>query len=86
MATLEDVIERIEKQYASLDNPPVTGFGEILCHEIHENGLTFCWLAEKWGISLTMLGLLISEHCQALEKLAVVNHKYPSNPCPWCNQ
>lgn len=60
------------------ENPTGCGgsFGEILCYEIHENGLTFKCLAEKWGISLPSLGELIWDHCKRLEDLPVVNHKY----------
>ena len=48
--------ESIEAQY--VDHPTGCGgsFGEILCWEIHTNGLTFIWLAKKWGMSLTVLG------------------------------
>jgi len=67
---------RIEEQYKN--NPTGCGgsFGELLCHEIHTNGLTFNWLAEKWGISLPTLGELIWDHCKRLEELPVVNHMY----------
>lgn len=44
-------------------------FGELLCWEIHENGKTFIWLAERWGISVTLLGLLIADHCVRLEHI-----------------
>lgn len=47
-------------------------FGEILCWEIHENGMTFCCLADKWGVSLPTLGELIWDHCKRLEELPVV--------------
>ena len=65
----------IEEQYE--DNPTGCGgsFGELLCHEIHTNGLTFNWLAEKWGISLPTLGELIWDHCKRLEA-PFVNHEY----------
>lgn len=48
----------IEEQYQ--DHPTNCGgsFGELLCYEIHVAGLTFSWLAEKWGISLPTLELL----------------------------
>ena len=48
---LELLRRRIEEAY--LDHPTGCGgsFGEILCHEIHDRGLTFIWLAEKWGLS-----------------------------------
>ncbi len=58
----------IEEQYC--DQPTRCGgsFGEILCWEIHENGMTFIWLAKKWGISLPTLGELIWDHCKRLER------------------
>ena len=55
------VRQLIEDQY------PMS-FGEALCHEIHTNGTTFLWLAEKWGISVTALGELIYDHCKRLEQ------------------
>lgn len=66
----------IEQQYES--NPTGCGdsFGEILCWEIHTNGMTFVWLAEKWGLSLAMLGELIWDHCKRLESEPTVNHDY----------
>ena len=71
---LERLRRLIEKQYA--EHPTGTGgsFGEILCHEIHENRMTFCWLAEKWGLSLPTLGELIWDHCKRLEAEPVVRH------------
>ena len=64
----------IELQYQ--DHPTGCGgsFGEILCWEIHENGQTFNWLACKWGISVTTLGDLISDHCRKLEDEPSVKH------------
>lgn len=73
---VESHIERyrrlIEEQY--LANPTGGGgsFGEILCHEIHTKGLTFIWLAQKWGISLPDLGELIWDHCKRLQEDPVV--------------
>jgi hypothetical protein len=66
----------IEEQYMS--NPTGCGgsFGELLCWEIHSNGLTFIWLAEKWGISLSLLGELIWDHCKRLNEAPKVNHDY----------
>ncbi len=66
----------IEEQY--VEHPTGCGgsFGELLCWEIHENGKTFIWLAEKWGISVTTLGELIYDHCKRLEAAPVVNHNY----------
>ena len=63
----------IEERYE--ENPTGCGnsFDEILCYElhhgsdgVHKDGLTFRWLAEKWGISLPFLGDLISDHCKGL--------------------
>ncbi len=73
-ALIEDIRLSIEKQY--LQQPTGCGgsFGEILCFEIHENGLTFMWLAEKWGISLPTLGELIHDHCKRLEPWPLVKH------------
>lgn len=64
---LELLRRQIEEAY--LDHPTGCGgsFGEILCHEIHTRGLTFVWLAEKWGLSLPTLGELIWDHCKRLE-------------------
>ncbi len=75
---LETLRRRVEEQYA--DHPTGCGgdFGEILCWEIHSNGLTFIWLAEKWGIPVSVLGELILDHCKRLEPLLEVNHDYPS--------
>lgn len=72
---LENLRRRVEEQYA--DHPTGCGgsFGELLCHEIH-GGLTFLWLAEKWGIPVTVLGDLIADHCRRLEPLLQVNHDY----------
>ena len=67
---LAGVRRRIEEQYDSMD------FDVILCREIHTNGLTFNWIAEKWGISVTLVGELIYDHCKRLEELPVVNHAY----------
>lgn len=66
--------EAIEEQYRG--HPGAGSFGEILCYEIHTGGLTFCWLAEKWGVSLPMLGELIWDHCKRLDELPRVNHGY----------
>ncbi len=64
----------IEEQYT--DNPTGCGgsFGEILCWEIHENGMTFIWLTQKWGISLPALGELIRDHCYRLQDDPQVQH------------
>jgi hypothetical protein len=74
MTHLEIIRREIEKQYQ--DHPTGCGdsFGELLCWEIHENGMTFVWLAEKWGLSLPTLGELIWDHCKRLEPGPVVKH------------
>jgi hypothetical protein len=79
---VETLRRLIVEQYA--EHPTGTGhsFGEILCHEIHENGLTFVWLAEKWGVSLATLGELIADHCRRLEKLPRVWHEMPPTERP----
>lgn len=73
---LSSLRRRVEEQYR--DHPTGCGgdFGEILCWEIHVNGLTFIWLAEKWGIPVSVLGQLIADHCNRLEPLLNVNHEY----------
>jgi hypothetical protein len=80
--------ERIEESYLVMlrrvieesyrDHPTGGGgsFGEILCCEIHENGMTFCWLAKKWGLSLPTLGELIWDHCKRLEEMPAVIHDW----------
>lgn len=73
---LERLRSEIQKQYTTHPTGTGASFDEILCHEIHENGLTFNWLAEKWNISLPTLGELIYDHCKGLEELPVVNHEY----------
>lgn len=73
---LDVLRETIERQYDSRPTGCGCSFGEILCWEIHSNGLTFCWLADKWGVSLATLGELIWDHCKRLEAMPVVNHDY----------
>ncbi len=79
MGNIEHLRYLIEKQYQ--DNPTSCGssFGELLCYEIHENGLTFEWLAKKWGVSLPILGELIYDHCKRLESEPLVDHKFTIN-------
>lgn len=79
----EPVIElcrrRVEEQYADipLGSSAVGGcFGSILCHELHSGGLHFSALAKKWGISTSLLGDLIADHCKRLEPLLTVNHTH----------
>ena len=67
---------RIEEQYEEHPTGCGGSFGEILCYEIHTGELTFNWLAEKWGISVTTLGELIYDHCKRMEELPVVNHSF----------
>ena len=73
---IERLRTSIENQYLSNPTGCGSGFDEILCWEIHTNGLTFNWLSEKWGISVTALGELIYDHCKKLEENPVVNHDY----------
>jgi len=69
----------IEEQYDACPTGCGSSFGELLCWEIHSNGLTFIQLAEKWGVSLPTLGELIADHCNRLEDLPRVNHAYPTS-------
>ena len=66
----------IEEQYKRQPTGCGSSFDELLCYEIHIGGLTFAWLAEKWGVSLPTLGELIWDHCKSLEADPVVNHDY----------
>lgn len=66
----------IEDQYQCRPTNCGDTFGELLCWEIHTNGMTFVWLAEKWGLSLATLGELIWDHCKRLETGPSVNHDY----------
>lgn len=77
-AYIEVLRAEIERQY--FEHPTECGgsFGELLCHELHTQGLTFTQLACKWGVSLPTLGALIAEHCERLEALPVVNHSFTS--------
>lgn len=67
--------ERVEKYYAKHPTGCGGSFGEILCYELHSQpnsgrsgtGLTFKELAKKWQVSVTLLGLLIADHCARLE-------------------
>lgn len=73
---VETLRRSIVEQYAAHPTGTGSSFGEILCHEIHENGLTFEWLARKWGLSLATLGELIADHCRRLEAMPVVDHEW----------
>ncbi len=64
----------IVEQYKQHPTGAGNSFNEILCYELHhgsdgehEGGLTFLWLADKWGISVSFLGELIHNHCIELE-------------------
>lgn len=76
----EPYIERlrrlVELQYEEQPTGCGRSFGEILCWEVHTNGMTFQWLAEKWGVSLPTLGELIWDHCKRLEDDPCVDHRY----------
>lgn len=77
---IEWIREQIVKQYRNHPTGSGGTFDELLCHELHHGhkkggGLTFCWLARKWGISLPTLGKLIADHCERLEG-PHVDHKY----------
>ncbi len=75
-SNIERLRRHIVKQYESQPTGCGNSFDELLCFEIHEGGLTFNWLAEKWGISVTTLGELIFDHCKRLEDNPYVNHNY----------
>ncbi|MBW8320470.1 MAG: hypothetical protein K0M49_15400 [Arenimonas sp.] len=66
----------IELQYRSNPTGCGTSFGEILCHELHTKSMSFTDISKKWGISCSMLGTLIWDHCQQLEPLPTVDHSY----------
>ena len=70
----------IEEQYEERPTGAGGSFGELLCYEIHEEGLTFKGLAEKWGVSLPTLGELIWDHCKRLERLPVISPKETELP------
>jgi len=63
---IEDARTKIENDYKENPTGCEGSFGEILCYEIHQNNLTFLWLAKKWGISVSDLGILIWDHCKKL--------------------
>lgn len=76
MTHLEDLRQDIEIQYDQQPTGCGSSFGEVLCYEIHSKGMTFVWLAEKWGVSLPTLGELIWDHCKRLEAAPKVNFHY----------
>ena len=67
---LEMLRRKIEEQYIAHDGNG--DFGVILCRELHTNELHFKALAEKWGINLATLGLLIADHCNRLQEFPVI--------------
>ena len=79
---IETLRREVEEQYRHirLGSGAVGGcFGSILCHELHSGGehgggLHFTALAAKWGIPVSILGELISDHCKRLEQPLRVNH------------
>ena len=73
---LPDLRNEIESQYLSSPTGCGGSFGEILCYELHQSGLTFTQLSLKWGISLPTLGELIWDHCKRLEPMPRVNHGF----------
>lgn len=77
----ESFIERcrrlIEEQYEAHPTGCGRSFDEILCYEIHERGMTFKWLAQKWGVSLPTLGEIIRDHCYQLQDDPTVRHNEP---------
>jgi hypothetical protein len=75
-AYVERLRRLIEEQYDRHPTGCGTSFGEILCWEIHSNGMTFVWLAKKWGVNLPTLGELIWDHCKKLEADPVVDHTF----------
>jgi hypothetical protein len=72
----------IEEAYDACPTGCGVSFGELLCHELHTQQLTFVQLAEKWGISLATLGELIWDHCKRMEPVPTVNHAYPGKARP----
>ena len=66
----------IVRQYDTHPTGCGGSFGELLCYEIHQGGLTFTQLAQKWGLSLSVLGELIWDHCKRLEDVPSVDHEY----------
>jgi len=65
--TLKRFHDMIEEDYSHHPTGCGNSFDEILCHEIHSNGLTFLWLAAKWNIPVSFLGEIIHDHCLELE-------------------
>ena len=70
----------IVEQYTNHPTGCGGSFGELLCWEIHENNMTFIWLADKWGLTPSTLGELIWDHCKRLEACPVVKHVIEPQP------
>ena len=66
---IEDFRNKIERDYQKHPTGCGGSFDEILCYEIHKNGLTFKWLAKKWDITVSFLGEIIVDHCKKLEEI-----------------
>lgn len=58
---------KVEEDYKKHPTGCGSSFGEILCYELHENGLTFKQLAKKWKMDVSFLGELIAYHCKKIE-------------------
>ena len=63
---LERIRRLIEEQYIECPTGCGASFEELLCYELHDGGLTFRALAQKWNIGLPTLGSLIADHCERL--------------------
>lgn len=83
---IESLRNTIVEQYKDSPTGCGSSFGEILCYEQHSGkggnadfdagGLTYLWLAKKWGIPVSLLGSLIKDHCDRLEEMPIVDHSY----------
>jgi len=74
-ARIERLRGLIEEAYQDYPTGCGESFEELLCFELHVGNLTFVQLAEKWGISLPTLGMLIADHCNRMEEDPNINHK-----------
>lgn len=75
MSYLSYIRLEIEKQYEKHPTGCGGSFGELLCFEIHERGLTFTELAKYWNVSLSSLGELIKDHCDRMQHYPKINFK-----------
>lgn len=66
MNKIEQFRDQIEHDYEKHPTGCGGSFGEILCYEIHQQGLTFKRLAKLWDIDVAFLGELIADHCKKL--------------------